>query len=229
MSKKEAKEVNSKEEVVVETEETAAEANAVEENTAEDTAEEQIGTKESAEEETVTEESESDMAEEDAIEVNAEIVDEAALAAKALVKAEAALKESQDRYQRTMAEFDNFRKRTTREKAQMHENGAKEVLEKLLPIIDNFERAIDHISDDEKSLAITQGVEMIYKQLMNTLSELGVEEIEALNQEFDPNLHHAVSHEDNEDYDDNMVQDVFQKGYMYKDAVLRYSMVKVVN
>lgn len=149
--------------------------------------------------------------------------------AKALMAAEAQLKESQDRYTRTMAEFENFRKRTLREKAQMHENGSKEVLEKLLPVVDNFERAIGHITDEEKDLAITQGVEMIYKQLMGTLNEVGVEEIEAVNCEFDPNLHHAVSHEDNEDYDDNMVQDVFQKGYMFKDTVLRHSMVKVVN
>ncbi len=174
----------------------------------------------------------SDNKEEDAVEVESgktEIFDESKALAEALVKAEAGLKESQDRYARTMAEFDNFRKRTLREKSEMHERGAKEILEKLLPIVDNFERAIDHISDEEKDLAITKGVEMIYKQLMGTLAEVGVEEIEALNQEFDPNLHHAVSHEDNDDYDDNMVQDVFQKGYMYKDTVLRHSMVKVVN
>ncbi len=158
-----------------------------------------------------------------------EEIDDMTKIATLLVKTEAELKESQDRYARTMAEFDNFRKRTYKEKTEMHERGAKEVLEKLLPIVDNFERAIDHISDAEKDLAITQGVEMIYKQLMGALAEIGIEEIEALNQEFDPNLHNAVSHEDNEDYDDNMVQDVFQKGYMYKDLVLRHSMVKVVN
>jgi len=149
--------------------------------------------------------------------------------AKALMAAETSLKESQDRYTRTMAEFENFRKRTLREKAQMHESGAKEVLEKLLPVVDNFERAFEHITNEEKNLAITQGVEMIYKQLIGTLNEVGVEEIEALNKEFDPNLHHAVSHEENNDYDDNLVQDVFQKGYMFKDSVLRHSMVKVVN
>jgi molecular chaperone GrpE len=111
----------------------------------------------------------------------------------------------------------------------MYDNGSKEVLEKLLPIVDNFERAISHIKEDEKELAITQGVSMIFKQLMTTLNELGVTEIDAHLQEFDPNLHHAVSHEENEDYDDNLVAEVFQKGYMYKDAVLRHSMVKVVN
>jgi len=163
------------------------------------------------------------------IEVEAELVDEEQESEKVLIKAEADLKEANDRYQRTMAEFDNFRKRTLKEKTQMFESGSKEVLEKLLPIVDNFERAIEHISEEEKDLAITKGVEMIYKQLMGALSELGVEEIEAKGQEFDPNLHHAVSHEDNEDYDDNMVQEVFQKGYTFKNGVLRHSMVKVVN
>lgn len=160
---------------------------------------------------------------------SAKELDETSKIAVELVKAEAACKDATDRYQRTMAEFDNFRKRTLKEKSQMFENGAKEVLEKLLPVVDNFERAFDHISDDEKDLAITQGVEMIYKQLMGALSELGVEEIEAKGAAFDPELHHAVSHEEDDDYDENMVQEVFQKGYMYKDAVLRYSMVKVVN
>lgn len=166
----------------------------------------------------------------DVIEVETSVIEDESLEiAKALVSAEAALKESQDRYQRTIAEFDNFRKRTLKEKSTMYENGAKEVLEKLLPVVDNFERAISHIAEDEKELSITQGVQMIYKQLMSTLDELGVKEIEAHLQEFDPNLHHAVSHEENDDYDDNLVQEVFQKGYMFKDTVLRHSMVKVVN
>lgn len=159
----------------------------------------------------------------------AEELDEVGKLAIDLVKAEVATKEATDKYQRTIAEFDNFRKRTLKEKSQMFENGAKEVLEKLLPVVDNFERAIGHIGDGEKDLAITQGVEMIYKQLMATLTEIGIEEIEAKDQEFDQDLHHAVSHEDNDDYGVNMVQEVFQKGYMYKGSVLRYSMVKVVN
>lgn len=149
--------------------------------------------------------------------------------AEQLVKAELALKEANDRYQRTMAEFDNFRKRTLKEKSAMFESGAKDVLEKLLPVLDNIERAISHIKEDEKNLSITQGVEMIYKQFMASFDEIGVTEIDALHKEFDPNFHHAVSHEDNDAYDDNLVADVFQKGYMYKDSVLRHSMVKVVN
>ncbi len=111
----------------------------------------------------------------------------------------------------------------------MYDSGAKEVLENLLPVIDNFERALEHISEEEKDLGITKGIEMIYKQLMDTMTELGVKEIDALHQEFDPNLHHAVTHEENDAYDDNLVAEVFQKGYMYKETVLRYSMVKVVN
>jgi molecular chaperone GrpE len=175
------------------------------------------------------EEESSDDASDDAIEVETESIDDVSKIAETLVKAEMAVKEGQEKYQRAMAEFENFRKRTIREKAQMHETGAKEVLEKLLPVVDNFDRAISHISDEEKELAITQGVEKIFKQLMGAFNELGVEEIDALNKQFDPNLHHAVSHEENEDYDDNMVQEVFQKGYMFKDSVLRHSMVKVVN
>lgn len=134
-----------------------------------------------------------------------------------------------DRYHRTMAEFDNFRKRTIKEKSQMYENGAKEVLEKLLPVIDNFERAFDAATDDHKDDPFVKGIDMIYKQVKAMLDDLGVEEIETLNRPFDPDLHHAVSHEASDDHDDNTVVAVFQKGYTYKDSVLRYSMVKVVN
>ncbi|WZL80028.1 nucleotide exchange factor GrpE [Vallitaleaceae bacterium 9-2] len=179
----------------------------------------------------------------DEVEVEAEVIDEmpesesdatdtvaeAELVKQALIEAEKQAKENADKYQRTIAEFDNFRKRTIKEKAAMYDSGAKEVLENLLPVIDNFERALEHISEEEKDLGITKGIEMIYKQLMDTMTELGVKEIDALHQEFDPNLHHAVTHEENDAYDDNLVAEVFQKGYMYKETVLRYSMVKVVN
>lgn len=134
-----------------------------------------------------------------------------------------------DKWQRTIAEFDNFRKRTMKEKTAMYENGSKEVLEKILPVIDNFERALISVSEEEKNSSFVQGVDMIYKQLIGVLSEIGVEEIKALGEEFNPNLHHAVTHEDNEEYGENEVVEVFQKGYIYKDSVLRYSMVKVAN
>ncbi len=139
------------------------------------------------------------------------------------------VKEYMDRLQRTMAEFDNFRKRTIKEKSQMYENGAKETLDKLLPIVDNFERALRSVSEEEKGLPFTQGVEMIFKQLMGALNEIGVEPIEAAGQEFDPNLHHAVTHAEDDGFGENTVAEEFQKGYMYKNTVLRHSMVKVVN
>ena len=163
------------------------------------------------------------------VEDEAESIDENELVKRAFIEAEKQMKENADKYQRAMAEFDNFRKRTIKEKANMYDKGVKEVLEKLLPASDNFERALEHITEAEKDLSITKGVEMIYKQLTDTMTELGVKEIDALHQEFDPNLHHAVTHEENDAYDDNLVAEVFQKGYMYKDTVLRYSMVKVVN
>ncbi|WP_330407988.1 nucleotide exchange factor GrpE [Vallitalea guaymasensis] len=148
---------------------------------------------------------------------------------KKLKQKEKEVNEYVDKLQRTMAEFDNFRKRTIKEKSMMYENGAKETLEKLLPIVDNFERALDSISEEQKELPFTQGVEMIFKQLMSALNELGVEEIKAEGNEFDPNFHHAVTHADDESLGENIVAEVFQKGYMYNDSVLRHSMVKVVN
>lgn len=137
--------------------------------------------------------------------------------------------ENFNKWQRTLAEFDNFRKRTIKEKTQMYENGAREVVEKLLPVLDNFERALCHISEDEKDSSLAQGVEMIFKQLLNTFSDLGIEEIAALGEEFDPNLHHAVQHEENEDYGENEVIEVLQKGFIYKERVIRHSMVRVAN
>ena len=134
-----------------------------------------------------------------------------------------------DQVKRTMAEFDNYRKRTEKEKSQMYSSGEKNALESLLPVIDNFERALSSVSEEEKSNSFVKGIDMIYKQLMTTLESLGVKEIEAVGKPFDPNIHNAVMHEENEDYGENIVVEQFLKGYMYKDTVLRYSMVKVVN
>jgi molecular chaperone GrpE len=147
-----------------------------------------------------------------------------------LLKAkETEAKDYLDKLQRSVAEFDNFRKRTIKEKASMYENGSKDVLEKILPVIDNFERAFLSVDDEIKENGFVEGIDMIYKQLMGVMSELGVEEIKALGEEFNPNLHHAVTHEENEEYGENEVVEVFQKGYMIKESVLRYSMVKVAN
>lgn len=165
---------------------------------------------------------------EDSITLDEEENDSNDLQAK-LLKEEKLAKEYLDKLQRTMAEYDNFRKRTVKEKSQMYENGAKEVFEKIIPVVDNFERALESISEEEKDSTFVKGIEMIHKQLMTTLNDLGVEEMDALFKPFDPNKHHAVSHEENEEYGENEVIAVLQKGYMYKERVLRFSMVKVAN
>ena len=132
----------------------------------------------------------------------------------------------EDKWKRSMAEFDNFRKRTTKEKEQSFDRGAKDVVEKMLPILDNFERAITGADPEDPFI---QGVQMIYKQFRGTLEDLGVTEIEALGQTFDSNLHYAVSHVENEELGESTVAAVFQKGYKYKDTVVRCSMVQVAN
>ena len=139
------------------------------------------------------------------------------------------IEELTDRLKRQMAEFDNFRKRTEKEKAAMFEVGAKSVIEKMLPVIDNFERGLKSIPEDQKGGPVASGMEMIYKQLITVLSDLGVTPIEAVGQEFDPNLHNAVMHAEDEGLGENIVAEEFQKGYKYKDTVLRHSMVKVAN
>ena len=128
-----------------------------------------------------------------------------------------------------MAEFDNFRKRTEKEKSQMYEIGAKDIIEKILPVVDNFERGLDAVKEEDKKDAFIQGMEMVYKQLMTVLGELGVKPIEAVGKEFDPNLHHAVMHVEDENFGENIIAEEFQKGYMYRDSVVRHSMVKVAN
>lgn len=134
-----------------------------------------------------------------------------------------------DRVKRQMAEFENFRKRTDKEKSQMYEIGAKSIVEKILPVVDNFERGLAAASDEEKASPFVEGMDKIYKQLLTSLEEAGVKEIECLDKEFDPNLHNAVMHVDDENVGENIVVEVFQKGYMYKDTVVRHSMVKVAN
>lgn len=137
--------------------------------------------------------------------------------------------ELNDRILRNLAEFDNFRKRTEKEKSQMFEIGAKSIIEKILPTIDNFDRAKAAVPEELKGSAYVEGIEMIYKQLMTSLEEAGLKPIEALGAEFDPNLHNAVMHEDNDELGENVVSEELQKGYMYRDSVVRHSMVKVAN
>jgi molecular chaperone GrpE len=131
-----------------------------------------------------------------------------------------------DKLTRQMAEFDNFRKRTEKEKAANFIVGAKEVLEKILPVVDNFERGL---ADADPSDPFTEGMNMVYKQLTGVLADLGVSPIEAVGKPFDPNLHNAVMHVEDESVGENVVVEEFQKGYIYKDQVLRHSMVKVAN
>ena len=134
-----------------------------------------------------------------------------------------------DRLTRQMAEFDNFRKRTEKEKSQMYEIGAKDIIEKILPVVDNFERGLGSMSEEDKATPFAEGMEKIYKQLMTTLDGIGVKPIEAVGQEFNPDFHNAVMHEESEEVGENIITEEFQKGYMYRDSVVRHSMVKVAN
>lgn len=139
------------------------------------------------------------------------------------------IEELTDRLTRQMAEFDNFRKRTEREKSHMYEIGAKDIIEKILPVVDNFERGLDSIPEEEKGSPFAEGMEKIYKQLMTTLDSLGVKPIKAVGQEFNPDFHNAVMHVEDEEFGENVVAEEFQKGYMYRESVVRHSMVKVAN
>ena len=134
-----------------------------------------------------------------------------------------------DRLTRQMAEFDNFRKRTEKEKAQMYEIGAKDIIEKILPVVDNFERGLSSVTEEEKATPFAEGMEKIYKQLMTTLEGIGVKPIEAVGQEFNPDFHNAVMHVEDEELGENIIAEEFQKGYTYRDSVVRHSMVKVAN
>ena len=139
------------------------------------------------------------------------------------------IEELNDRLLRSMAEFDNFRKRSEKEKSQMFEIGAKDIIEKILPVLDNFERGLAAIPEEEKGTAFAQGVEQIYKQFVTVLEDAGVKAIEAVGTEFNPDLHNAVMHVEDEEVGENIVVEEFQKGYTYRDSVVRHSMVKVAN
>ncbi len=148
---------------------------------------------------------------------------------KAMEKLEEKLADLEDKRVRQLAEFENFRKRSEKEKSQMFEIGAKTVIEKMLPVIDNFERGLQGVPEEEKDAPFVQGVELVYKQLLAVLEELGVKPIEAVGQEFDTNLHNAVMMVDDDTLESGTVAEEMQKGYLYKESVVRHSMVKVVN
>ena len=134
-----------------------------------------------------------------------------------------------DRLKRSLAEFDNFRKRTEKEKAAMFDMGAKSVLEKLLPTIDNFERALNTVPESDEAKAYAEGMHLIYRQFLKNMEEAGVKPMDCQGQPFDPNFHNAVMHVEDENLGENVIAEEFQKGYLYKDSVLRHSMVKVAN
>ena len=136
--------------------------------------------------------------------------------------------ELEDRVKRQMAEFENFRKRTDKEKTAMFETGAKSVIEKILPVVDNFERGLAGLSEEDKKQPFAEGMAMVYKQLMTELDKLEVKPIEAVGQEFDPNLHNAVMQVESDEYESGIIAQELQKGYTYRDTVVRHSMVAVV-
>ena len=138
------------------------------------------------------------------------------------------IEELTDRVARQMAEFENFRKRTEKEKSQMFETGAKSIIEKILPVIDNFERGLAAVPEEEKESPFVDGMDKIYRQLLTELENAGVTAIEAVGQEFDPELHNAVMQVESEEYDSGIVAQELQKGYKYRDTVVRHSMVAVV-
>lgn len=208
-------------EAVEEAKKNAQEAEETEAGT-EEMAEEETEEKEAEETEAKTEESEEDKKSEKKLFGKKNKKDKKD-------KKDEKIEELTDRLTRQMAEFDNFRKRTEKEKSQMYEIGAKDIIEKILPVVDNFERGLDAVKEEEKDDPFVQGMEKVYKHLMTTLEEIEVKPIEAVGKEFDPNLHNAVMHVEDENFGENIVAEEFQKGYTYRDSIVRHSMVKVAN
>ena len=154
--------------------------------------------------------------------------EEASVKEEKKTKEQEKIEELEDRVKRQLAEFENFRKRTDKEKEQMFETGAKSVLEKILPVVDNFERGLSNIKPEEESDPHVEGMRMIYKQLMGELEKLEVKPIEAVGCEFNPDFHNAIMQSPSDEYESGYISQELQKGYMYRDTVLRHSMVAVV-
>ena len=192
------------------------------EETVTETTEETV--EETAAEETAAEAETAEAAGEESSSEEPENKAPASVKEKALIEKVTAL---EDKVKRQMAEFDNFRKRTTKEKDQMFSMGEKNVIEKILPVVDNFERGLATIPEEEKGTPVASGMEMIYKQLTKVLEDLGVKPIEAVGKEFDPNFHNAVMQVESEEYESGVVAQEFIRGYMYRDQVIRHSMVGV--
>lgn len=192
-------------------------------------------TVENAEEAVTTEAEENSEAEEteegsdgEASEENVESENKKGFFKKKKDKKDEQIEELNDRVKRQMAEFENFRKRSEKEKTQMFDMGAKTIIEKILPIVDNFERGFTSVEEADKEDAFVKGMDMVYKQLMTELENAGVKQIDAIGQEFNPDFHNAVMQVESEEYESGVVAQEFQKGYTYKDSVVRHSMVAVV-
>ncbi len=183
-------------------------------------------TEETAKEETDTKAGEEAKAEEKPEEKAEEKAEEST--AK-LDPKDAKIAELNDKLLRQMAEFENFRKRTEREKAQMFDSGMRSAIEKILPVADNFDRAFEALTEEQLKEPFVVGIDKVYKQLQTVFEALDIKEIDALGKEFDPNFHNAIMHEDKEDAGENIITEVYQKGYTCHDTVLRHSMVKVAN
>ncbi|MBR6237500.1 MAG: nucleotide exchange factor GrpE [Lachnospiraceae bacterium] len=197
---------------------------AVDETEAESSSDEEVKTEES---DTVNEEAKSDTEDNDGSDDAPKEKGKWKKGDKKLDALKQKNEELEDRVKRQMAEFENFRKRTEKEKSTMFEMGAKSVIEKLLPVVDNFERGLASASDDDKQDPIYEGMNLIYKQLTDELDKLGVKPIEALGTEFNPEFHNAVMQEETDEFEEGMVCKELQKGYTYRDSVVRHSMVAV--
>lgn len=204
-------------------------------DTSEQTVEEPDTADVHAEEDTSGEAVQDDTAEADAQEGKMSRAEEKAAKKKAKAdkkqdKYKEKIEELEDRVKRQMAEFDNFRKRTEKEKSQMYEIGAKSIIEKILPVVDNFERGLAAVPEEKHTEdPFVDGMDKVYKQLMTMLAEADVKPIEAVGQEFDPNLHNAVMQVESEEFESGVIAQELQKGYMYRDTVVRHSMVAVVS
>ena len=203
------------------------------ENTQEQEAQNEEETKEAAEGNEAEDSEEKDSEEKDSEEKDSEEKDSKDKGLfgkkKKKDKKDEQIEDLNDRLRRQMAEFDNFRKRSEKEKSQMFDMGARSIIEKVLPVVDNFERVLAAVPEDQKDDAFVTGMDKVYKQLMTEFDSIGVKPIEALGQEFNPDLHNAVMQVESDEYEPGVVAQELQKGYMYKDTVVRHSMVAVVS
>ena len=211
------------EEVLEDLEKDAAEKQTEEVSEAEETETTEAEASESGEQAEDTEESESEDGQE------APVDGKKGFFKKKKDKKDEQIEELNDKLKRQMAEFDNFRKRTEKEKTQMYDMGANSIIEKILPVIDNFERGLAAVPEEQREDAFVVGMDKVYRQMLTELDASGVKPIEAVGQEFDPNFHNAVMQVESEEYDSGVVAQELQKGYMYKDSVVRHSMVAVVS